>query len=42
MGDAGAQNFRTAPQGEVVFLDWEDVSAASRLDEAALLREQHY
>jgi hypothetical protein len=27
-GDASAQNMRTGPAGEVVFLDWEDVSAA--------------
>jgi Phosphotransferase enzyme family len=27
-GDASAQNMRTGPDGEVVFLDWEDVSAA--------------
>src|SRR5262249_49876136 len=27
-GDASAQNLRTGPDGEVVFLDWEDVSAA--------------
>ncbi|MFF0339330.1 phosphotransferase family protein [Kribbella sp. NPDC004875] len=27
-GDASAQNLRTGPNGEVAFLDWEDVSAA--------------
>lgn len=27
-GDASAQNLRTSPDGEVAFLDWEDVSAA--------------
>ena len=27
-GDASAQNLRTGPDGEVAFLDWEDVSAA--------------
>ncbi|TCC53123.1 hypothetical protein E0H75_05210 [Kribbella capetownensis] len=27
-GDASAQNLRTAPDGVVAFLDWEDVSAA--------------
>lgn len=27
-GDASAQNLRTSPEGEVAFLDWEDVSAA--------------
>ncbi|WP_427887479.1 phosphotransferase family protein [Kribbella sp. GL6] len=27
-GDASAQNLRTSPDGEVAFLDWEDISAA--------------
>jgi hypothetical protein len=27
-GDASAQNLRTGPDGEIAFLDWEDVSAA--------------
>jgi aminoglycoside phosphotransferase (APT) family kinase protein len=37
-GDAAAQNFRTAPDGEIAFLDWEDVSTApAALDLAWLL-----
>lgn len=27
-GDASAQNLRTGPDGEIAFLDWEDVTAA--------------
>jgi aminoglycoside phosphotransferase (APT) family kinase protein len=36
-GDASARNVRTGPGGEVVFLDWEDVSAAPGVADLAWL-----
>lgn len=36
-GDASVQNMRTGPDGEVVLLDWEDVSAAPGVLDVAWL-----